>query len=181
MFKLSIFFICLTFIVACKPDQTNNIPMPEDFNQKRQISQQESINISRFWTKDEAYKIKRFVERNGWDANKSETGLYYYTYKKNPNGKQAKPGDIAIVDFKIRLINADTTLCYQSEKGKPQEIMIEMDHVESGLHEALTYLREGESAYIVLPHYLAHGLAGDLDKIPPLSPVLYELNLIELK
>ena len=180
MFKLFLTSSLIMMIISCKNNQGNNIPMPEDFNAPKQITQEESINISRFWTSDEAYKIKRFIERNGWNAIKSETGLYCYVYDKNPKGKRAEAGNIALVDYKVRLLNADTTLCYASEKGKPQEILIEMDNVESGLHEALTYLREGESAYIVLPHYLAHGLAGDLDKIPPLSPVLYELKLVKV-
>lgn len=181
MYKLLILIFSIPLIFACKPEQDNNIPMPEDFKNSKGITQEESISLSRYWTTDEAYKIKRFVERNGWDAIKSETGLYCYVYDERPDGRQAKSGDVAIVDFKVRLINADTTLCYESEKGKPQNILIDMDNVESGLHEALTYLKKGESAYVVLPHYLAHGLAGDLDKIPPLSPVLYELHLIDLK
>ena len=177
-----IFYWCIGLgFVMCKSNKSNDIPMPEDFNQPPKITTKESTTISRFWTKDEAYKIKRFVERNQWDAIVSETGLYCYIYAKNADGKQAKRGDVAVVNFKVRLLDADTTLCYASQKGAPQDILIEMDNVESGLHEALTYLRERESAYVILPHYLAHGLVGDLDRIPPLSPVLYDIELIELK
>jgi FKBP-type peptidyl-prolyl cis-trans isomerase len=181
MFKLYALALTFVFFTSCKDEENNTILVNKNFNQPKGITQEESIAISRFWTSDEAYKIKRFVERNGWDVKPSETGLYCYVYNKKPEAELAKSGDIAVVDYKVRLLDADTTLCYTSEKGKPKEILIEMDNVESGLHEALTYLREGESAYIVLPHYLAHGLVGDLDKIPPLSPVLYELNLIALK
>ncbi len=181
MCKLSALVVAIIFITSCKNEEDNANLMNENFNPTKEITQEESIAISRFWTSDEAYRIKRFVERNGWNVKPSETGIYCYVFNKKPEAKLAKSGNIAIVEYKIRLLDADTTLCYASEKGKPQEILIEMDNVESGLHEALTYLREGESAYVVLPHYLAHGLAGDLDKIPPLSPVLYELNLIALK
>ena len=166
---------------ACKSDHSNTIPIPEDFKQPSQITTEKSTTISRFWTSDEAYKMKRFVERHDWNAVRSETGLYYYVYKSNPSGKQAKRGDIAVVNYKIHLLDADTTLCYASKKGSPQDILIEMDNVESGLHEALTYLKEGESAYVILPHYLAHGLVGDLDKIPPISPVLYDIELVQIK
>lgn len=180
--KKYFFYTVIIFgILGCKSKGNNNIPMPDDYKQTPKITTDESTSISRFWTSDEAYRIKRFVERNGWEVTPSETGLYCYVFNKNQSGKQAKRGDIAVVNYKIRLLDADTTLCYESEKGKPQDILIEMDNVESGLHEALTYLKEGESAYIVLPHYLAHGLAGDLDKIPPLSPVLYELELVQIK
>lgn len=178
--KIGLSVLLLSFF-SCQPKNERAIPMPEDFKEPKELTQDQSIAISRFWTSDEAYRIKRYVERKGWDAIKSESGLYCTIYNKKPNARQAKPGDIAVVSYKISLLNAEATLCYVSEKDNPQEILIEMDNVEAGLHEALTYLKEGESAYVVLPHYLAHGLAGDLDKIPPLSPVLYEIELIALK
>ena len=56
-----------------------------------------------------------------------------------------------------------------------------MDNIESGLHEAITYFKKGEKGFVVLPHYLAHGLIGNMDKIPPLSPVLYKLELLDVK
>ena len=45
----------------------------------------------------------------------------------------------------------------------------------------VTYLGVGDSALVVLPHYLAHGIAGDNQKIPPLSPVLYFIKLVDVK
>ncbi len=173
-----VFLIFLLALLSCS--QPNDIPTPEELGTKKAITNEQSISISRFWTSDEAFLIKRFVERRGWNAEKTPTGIYYYIYKKNKTGKLAQPGEIADVKYKIRLLDADTTLCYQSEQGKTEPILIEMDNVESGLHEALTYMREGEKAYIILPHYLAHGLVGDLDKIPPLSPVLYDIELVKL-
>ena len=58
---------------------------------------------------------------------------------------------------------------------------VEKSLVESGLHEAITYLKSGDSAIVVLPHFLAHGIAVNIDKIPPLSPVLYFLSVIDVK
>ncbi len=73
-----------------------------------------------------------------------------------------------------------TTLCCTSG-GTPIDFLVEMDNVESGLHEAITYLKEGDKAFIILPYYLAHGLLGDNDKIPPLSPALYDIELIAVE
>jgi len=153
------------------------MPLPP----KREITQQESISISRFWTSDEAYKIKRFVERREWNAVQTESGLYYYIFDANPKAKQAKPGDEVLIKYEIRLLDADTTLCYASAPNQTETVLIEMDNIEAGLHEGLAKLREGEKAFIILPHYLAHGLVGDLDKIPPLSPVLYKIELVKIK
>jgi FKBP-type peptidyl-prolyl cis-trans isomerase len=41
-------------------------------------------------------------------------------------------------------------------------------------------MRKGDIAKIILPSYLAHGLTGDSDKIPPMSTVLYNIELVDL-
>ena len=56
-----------------------------------------------------------------------------------------------------------------------------MDNIESGLHEAISYFKKGENGVVILPHYLAHGLLGNMDKIPPLSAVLYNIEVIDVK
>jgi FKBP-type peptidyl-prolyl cis-trans isomerase len=55
-----------------------------------------------------------------------------------------------------------------------------MDNVESGLHEGITYMRKGEKAKIILSSNLAYGLVGDMDKIPPQSPLVYDVELVDI-
>jgi FKBP-type peptidyl-prolyl cis-trans isomerase len=38
----------------------------------------------------------------------------------------------------------------------------------------------GDKMRFILPSHLAHGLTGDQSKIPPLSSVVYEIELLEL-
>ena len=52
---------------------------------------------------------------------------------------------------------------------------------ESGLHEALKYLKVGDKAIIILPHFAAHGILGDMNKIPPLSTVVYDIEVLDAK
>lgn len=163
-------------VLGCKEKRPDTIvPEPEP-----EFTTEQSIELSQHWSKDESYIIDQFVKRNEWPVNVSGTGVRYYIYQHG-EGKEAKAGKVAVVNFEIRLLDADTSLCYKSNPAKPSEFLIEMDNVESGLHEAITYLKEGDKAFIILPHYLAHGLLGDMDKIPPLSPVLYDIELIKVK
>jgi len=53
--------------------------------------------------------------------------------------------------------------------------------VESGLHEVMKYLREGDRAVVIIPSHLAFGLLGDLDKVPPFSTVVYDIYLAEVE
>jgi FKBP-type peptidyl-prolyl cis-trans isomerase len=53
--------------------------------------------------------------------------------------------------------------------------------VESGIHEGIKLMRVGEKSKLVFPSHLAHGLVGDLKDIPPLSPLVVDIELIELQ
>lgn len=170
-------FASCYFLISCKEKRPDTVvPEPEE----PVFTTEQSIEMSQHWSKDESFLIDQFVARNQWPVKISGTGVRYYIYEEG-DGVYATPGKVAVVNFEIRLLDADTTLCYSSNPQKPSEFLIEMDNVESGLHEAITYMKEGDKAYIILPHYLAHGLLGDLDKIPPLSPVLYDIELLYLK
>ena len=123
-------------------------------------------------------QIEAFVKRYKWDVTKTGTGLRYMIYKEG-RGEKAKEGQYATVDFVVTLLNGDTA--YSTEKDRPQQFLIGMDNVESGLHEGIQYMRVGDRAKLILPSYLAHGLVGDLNKIPPRSTIIYDIELLALK
>ena len=62
-----------------------------------------------------------------------------------------------------------------------QEFSIDKSDEESGLNEAVKFLSVGDKAKLILPSHLAHGLLGDLDKIPPQSILLIDVQLIKIK
>lgn len=129
-------------------------------------------------TEDEKTDIDNFVKRKGWPMTKTGTGLQYSIYEKG-KGEPVKTGDLVTVDFEITLL--DGTLCYTSEETGSEEFVVDHDNVESGLHEAIKYLRVGDKAKIIIPSHLAFGLTGDSDKIPPLSPIVYDLSVLNTR
>jgi FKBP-type peptidyl-prolyl cis-trans isomerase len=42
-------------------------------------------------------------------------------------------------------------------------------------------MRVGETAKLILPNHLAHGMIGDLENIPPLAILLVTVELKELR
>lgn len=143
-------------------------------------SKEETAAYWREFSREESVRIDMFTERHNWNVIRTESGLRYVIYEKG-EGEKAEPGRVAVVEFEVRLLDADTTLCYRSDKDDPVKFLIEQDYVESGLHEGITYMREGDRAMIILPHYLAHGLLGDEEKIPPASTVIYDIRLLKLE
>lgn len=136
------------------------------------------IKVNQQITESERRDIDNFVKRKGWPMTETGTGLRYSIYKPG-NGAQIKGGDLVTVDFEITLLNGQ--LCYTSEETGSEEFVVDHDNVESGLHEAIKYLHVGDKAKIIIPSHLAFGLTGDSDKIPPLSPIVYDLEVLDVR
>lgn len=140
-----------------------------------------SIDLNRNWSKDESFKIEEYCKRQGWDMIKTSSGIFYKIVRKGSGTIFPTIEDEITINYDIRLLDVDQTLCYSSNDLGIAVFKVEKSLVESGLHEVITYLQKGDSAIIVLPHFLAHGIGGNLEKIPPLSPVLYYLSILDVK
>ena len=137
-----------------------------------------SIKLNSQWVKDEAFRIEQYCIRQGWNSTKS--GLKYIVIEDVHDNNSPKAGDQVIISYDVRLMNPEKTSCYHSDSNGLAKFTIDQSTVESGLHEAVTYLNKGDSAIVILPHYLAHGITGDSQKIPPLSSVLYYIKIIDV-
>jgi FKBP-type peptidyl-prolyl cis-trans isomerase FkpA len=127
-------------------------------------------------TEDE--QIRNLIERYGWKMKETGTGLRYIIYHQG-NGTQAKKDMVVKINYELRLITGD--LIYTSKEKGPKVFKIGSGGVESGLEEAILLLRAGDKAKLILPSYLAWGLIGDQDQIPPKSTLIYDIEVVELK
>lgn len=141
--------------------------------------QDKLIDANKMYVKRESDEIDQYVNHRNWKMITTGTGLRYMITKKGEGTMPARKEQIAKVYYKISLL--DGTLCYSSEKDGPKEFVIGKDNIESGIHEGIQYLHEGDEAIFILPSHLAHGLTGDGNKIPAKASVIYEIKLISLK
>lgn len=131
----------------------------------------------RFAQKEEA-DIRDWLARQGSPMVATGTGLRYKIVRDVP-GDTARPGQVAVLNFAVFLLNGDT--CYVSKPGQPARFEIGHADVESGLQEGVQHLSPGDSAVLVIPSALAFGLLGDRDKIPMRSTVIYHIGLVALR
>lgn len=125
----------------------------------------------------EARDLVNYAARHGLRTRVSGTGVHHQLLRDMP-GDTARPGQWVAMNYRMELLNGTT--CSASEPGRPESFQVELDHVESGLHEAVQHLSPGDSAVILIPSYRAHGLVGDMDKVPPRSSVVYHIGVISL-
>lgn len=121
--------------------------------------------------------IALYIERHGLVTVKSGTGVHVQLLRDSP-GEPVSREQAVMVNYRLELLNGDTA--YVTAPGAPETFRVEHDDVESGLHEAIQLLSPGDSAVIIIPSYRAHGLVGDLDRVPPRSTVVYRLGLVRV-
>lgn len=127
---------------------------------------------------EEEIDIKLFLEQHkDWQMTKTGSGLQYYIYEKG-DGPKSKVGNLAEVEYTISLL--DGTVCYKTESYEVEEFKIDHSQIETGIQEGVKLLNKGDKVKFIIPSHLAHGLIGDLNKIPPLTPLVVDFYLRDL-
>jgi len=176
--KLYYLFIVITiYLFACNGDKAKQQPNPLPFKNKKEYKQTMILSHQKFLEKEKK-EIQRYIDSLGLEFNSSGTGLRYHIIDQG-KGEQINKGDIAIVKYKLSLINGK--LLYETKEGESQEFLVDFDDVEQGLHEGIKALNIGGKAIYILPAHLAHGITGDQKNIPPQSTIVYNLELLGKK
>lgn len=173
MFKISMVILLPFLLFACHQSQPR-----ESLNQEPANLKEELIEANKGTVKTEDQHIEDFINRRGWKMQTSGTGLRYMITTRG-NGKRAVNGDIAVLEYKTRLITGE--VIYSSDNDGLKEFEVGHGGVEAGLEEAVSMMQIGDKGYFILPSYIAWGLSGDGQLIPPKSTLIYELKLIDLK
>jgi len=141
-------------------------------------SNKESIEFNQVSSKQEIRIIEKYGERRGWKLKNTGSGAHYWIYDSLP-GNFPQEGDLLYLNMVVTLLSGDT--CYNTANYGMEEVKVGKDQSEAGLHEVLPFIPIGSKAKIVLPSYLAFGVAGDQNKIPPMSTVIYDVQVFDSK
>jgi FKBP-type peptidyl-prolyl cis-trans isomerase len=170
--KNNFFYSCILLLFfSCGEEEKK--PTPPTWNQNKSVelnqnlSEQEDLDIQVFLANIDSSRI---VE--------SGSGLRYITIKAGAE-RLIQDREIAAVRYTVKLL--DGKKCYETEKGRLDEFKVNHSDAESGILEGIKQMHLGEKARLVFPSHLAHGLLGDQDKIPPLSPLVVDVELVEIK
>lgn len=172
MKNLGLIGIFSLFLFACSEEKIIEQTEPK-------WTPETSSDMHSVFADEENDEIDHFLKhRPDWRTTKTGTGLRVFVYSKSENTDTARVGDQVLVDFNIELL--DGTECYNSTEKGPEAFVVEKTDLESGLHEGMQFLCTGDRAKFILPSHLAHGLIGDSEKIPPLTPVIYDIHCLEI-
>ena len=162
----SCFFSCLVLLVSCQ----------ENSEQKEPVQQEKPdlIEENKAFLKKERERIEAFIEGNGFDMQRTGSGLYYMTLSSSDESEQINEGDVIEYAYRISLLDG-TPVANSTDNGK-RTIKIGKDQVLVGLAEAFELMQMGQRYLFIFPAHLAHGLASNEDQVPPRSALIYELE-----
>jgi FKBP-type peptidyl-prolyl cis-trans isomerase FkpA len=167
--KNFLFLYFILIFVSCGGDKKVEKPKIT----KRVIdSMVENLEIK--FNKMEDDRIRDYISRHE-PMVKTKMGFWYVVNEKNEKGREIKDGNLVKYKRDISLCNSDALY------NDVNILKIGQGNEISGMHQALKLLRNGEKATFIFPSFLAHGLLGDLEKVPPKSELVYKVEIIDVK
>ena len=150
------------------------------------------------WEKEQRYKtflserkelepreLAQYITDNHIDVKPSSSGMYYIEKAKG-NGPNPKDGDSVYVNYTGALL--DGTVFGSSYKSKLSAGFVAGEKgMLKGWNEAVKKMQKGTETVVIIPSALAFDSIGDIDtkkkeyRIPPYSPLRFELELIKIK
>lgn len=119
--------------------------------------------------------IQLFIKRYGWNMHETGSGLYIEILEEG-SGACFVDGDEVTLDYQMQLLDGEKI--YDSKTEGVKRFEVGKKEEMAGLHEAVKLLRRGGKARLVLPSYLAYGVAGDGRKIRGRKSVAMTIQVI---
>lgn len=172
---LIVILLTLQTIVSCdNNDKTQKSVQTVDKKELEELLIEANINM----LSQESAIIDSFVNNKNLNVIKTGTGLRYYIEEAG-EGDLIVKGNRVSLEYEVRFLNGK--LVYSSDKDGIKTFVVGRGGVESGLEEAILFLRKNSVATIIIPSYLAHGMVGDGNRITQRATLVYKLKVIDIK
>ncbi len=111
-----------------------------------------------------------------------EEGVKVYKYKTVEGGANPVKNQIITFDYFAFTVGKDAHLYDNSYKnGEPFSFKFENAGVVEGLHQGMSVIKAGESAFIEIPTELAYGKKGLIDFVPSKTDIVYDVRVISVE
>jgi FKBP-type peptidyl-prolyl cis-trans isomerase len=131
----------------------------------------------------EEQTIKDYIQSKGWEFTKTPSGLFIVTDKPG-SGKKPAANNKVKVNYSGFLLNGtpfDSSVDPQFNHVQPFEFTIGTGQVIKGWDEGIPYFAKGGKGKLIIPARLAYGEQGSGANIPPNSPLMFEIELLDFQ
>ena len=167
--KINIFLLilCVQAVIACNSGQKTT-------KEEHGPDKEKMAELNKYMVQKDRERIQNYIERKSLKMSETESGLWYQILSEG-SGDYLTDNDRIIMEYECSLI--DGTFCYSSEESGPGEFVLGRSDMEAGLDQGLRLLKPGAEAIFIIPPFLAYGIIGDGDKIPPRAIIIYNVSV----
>ncbi len=127
---------------------------------------------------EEEEAIKNYITENNITIEPTETGLYYIETIKG-KGAKVENGKKVSVHYTGKFLDG-TVFDSSVERGTPITFTIGVDPMIQGFTEGALYMNQGGKAILIIPSDIAYGISHPSAPIPPFTPLLFEVEIVEV-
>ena len=127
----------------------------------------------------EKEKIEKYLSEKNITVQPTESGLFYIETEAG-TGAQAEVGKKAKVHYTLYYLDG-TKLQSSKDANRPFEFNLGKGEVIPAWDEGIALMKEGGKATLLAPSKIAYGENGKGKDIPPYTPLLFEVELLEVK
>lgn len=120
--------------------------------------------------------VKKLEKETGNKAEKKTSGLIFLNITEGTGKQPAGPTAKVLAHYEGRLTNGDV---FDSSFNRGQPLEFGLDGVIKGWTEGLQLMKEGGSAYLIIPPDLGYGQRGVGGVIPANSDLIFKVELIK--
>ncbi|MFC2107750.1 FKBP-type peptidyl-prolyl cis-trans isomerase [Bacteroidota bacterium] len=128
---------------------------------------------------EEGDMIEAYLKDNNISAFPKESGLFFIS-KELGTGTQAEDGKTVSVHYTGKLLDG-TVFDSSIDRGEPFTFVLGQGQVIKGWDEGIALMKKGGKATFIIPSNLAYGSRGAGNTIPPFSPLLFDVELVDVK
>lgn len=153
-----------------------DVKLKDFMTMEQMMKKREEENAQKLQAENEV--IAKYIADNKITVQPTESGLYLIETTK---GKGPKPtaGQKVKVHYTGMLLDG-TKFDSSVDRGQPFEFTIGQGQVIKGWDEAIPMLSKGSKARLIIPSTIGYGERGAGQVIPPFSPLVFDVELLEI-
>lgn len=172
-FKVVYLLLSILALFGACADPHKEEGHPEKIN--KEALKKQFIEANKLLAKKETDDMDAYARQHKMNFINTDFGIRYFVYAPSVKGDSIRDKSEITMDFTVSLL--DGTECYSSAEKGPKTFIVGMEDIESGVHKVVKFLKKGDKAIVLIPSHLAHGLLGDMNKIPAQMPIVYDIQI----
>lgn len=176
MRSLRLILLCLPLVLfgGCGGSDAPQVPANK---LPKSTVESDFLSMNARFMEYEREDIRHYIDSLGWEMDTTLSGLHYRIDEVG-YGDTVSRLDEVTVRYSIALLDGEVCdemreVVRTARLGKGQLV--------KGLEEAIRMLKASGSGTFVIPSYLAYGVSGKNGCVPPWSPILCKVCLIETR